>query len=336
MVSLYNMKERNYIFDAIKALAIWLVVLGHCVQYLSGVDFRNDGLYQFIYSFHMPLFFMVSGFFCSSSMKLTLWEFLRKKSIALLFPCFVWGILDSCLHFHSWEILVVDILLPTHWPFWFFKTLFIVQLVAYISQRIALWLCDKEQWSLALAILMSMTVALIPYLGMARIMIPMFWIGYFINKYYKQFVQYHRIIAILTSILYICLFGLWYWGIHSDAQMTELVLKMYKRMLAVTGSVAIISAMHELKARYTYLSLVGTSTAGIYILQTFIIEKGAYFLFPKYIDLSNISLLLNYILMLVISLLLVVFITWMYKYLCKNKYLALIFFGHEQGITSQK
>ncbi len=277
---------------------------------------------------------MVSGFFCTSAMQLTLLEFLRKKSITLLLPCFVWGIIDACFRFQSWATLAEDILLPTHWPFWFFKTLFIVQLVAYISQRMALWLCKKELWALTFAILISLAISIIPYLGMARIMIPMFWIGYLIKRYYKQFVQYHRPIAILASILFITIYGLWYWGIHGDFQLTELVVKICKRVLAVTGSIAIISAMHELKTKHKYISFVGTSTAGIYILQTFILEKGAHFLFLKYIDLSNFPLSLNYLLMLTISLMLVVVITWMYKQLCRSKYIALIFFGHEQIITN--
>ena len=71
-------QNRNFIFDATKALAIWLVLLGHCIQYLSGADYHTDALYQFIYSFHMPLFFMVSGFFFASSLKLNWWQFLQK------------------------------------------------------------------------------------------------------------------------------------------------------------------------------------------------------------------------------------------------------------------
>lgn len=131
------MENRNVIFDAIKALAIWLVVLGHCIQYLSGLDFWNDRWFQFIYSFHMPLFFMVSGFFFASSTKLTIWEFLRKKCLTLLLPCFVWGIVSSCIYFQTLGGFIQDILVPTHWPFWFLKGLFLTQLVAYICLRMS-------------------------------------------------------------------------------------------------------------------------------------------------------------------------------------------------------
>ena len=277
----------------------------------------------------MPLFFMVSGFFCSSSMQLTWADFLRKKGTTLLLPCFVWGVIIACCRFQSWEILVRNIFLPTRWPFWFFKTLFVVQIVAYISQRIAFLLSKDEKWVLTIAIMISLAVALIPYLGMARIMIPIFWIGYIIKRYYTQFVQCHRLIAIIASILFIGTYCLWYWVTGSDFTQTEIVLKLFKWILAVTGSLSVISLMHEIKATRPFISIIGMSTAGIYILQTFVLEKGLHMLFQKYIDLNNWSLYLNYLLMLGISIVLIVVITWIYKQLCENKYIALIFFGYE-------
>lgn len=46
--------SRDEVFDLLKGVALLLVILGHC---------RAGALYPFIYSFHMPLFFFVSGYF---------------------------------------------------------------------------------------------------------------------------------------------------------------------------------------------------------------------------------------------------------------------------------
>lgn len=51
------MKERSLYWDTIKGLLIILVVFGHC-----GTAVGNN-LLSVIYSFHMPLFILVSGFF---------------------------------------------------------------------------------------------------------------------------------------------------------------------------------------------------------------------------------------------------------------------------------
>ena len=55
-------KERIVFVDYARALGIFLVVFAHCLQkYCDGMDFSN----HFIYSFHMPLFFVISGFLLS-------------------------------------------------------------------------------------------------------------------------------------------------------------------------------------------------------------------------------------------------------------------------------
>lgn len=55
------MKERIGYLDAAKAVAILLVILGHCPMDELGACGKY--LHRFIYSFHMPLFFIISGMF---------------------------------------------------------------------------------------------------------------------------------------------------------------------------------------------------------------------------------------------------------------------------------
>lgn len=49
------MKDRIILVDWIKAVGIWLVVLGH-------MPMTNTTFHNVIYSFHIPLFFFISGF----------------------------------------------------------------------------------------------------------------------------------------------------------------------------------------------------------------------------------------------------------------------------------
>lgn len=58
-------KERDYFFDNLKAVLIFLVVLGHFLLPIRGENFLVV-LKRLIYVFHMPLFVFVSGYFAKT------------------------------------------------------------------------------------------------------------------------------------------------------------------------------------------------------------------------------------------------------------------------------
>ena len=55
-------KERDYLWDNIKALLICLVVTGHCIEVSAVHHSLTRAVNYWIYSFHMPAFIFVSGF----------------------------------------------------------------------------------------------------------------------------------------------------------------------------------------------------------------------------------------------------------------------------------
>ncbi len=59
-----SLKERDYFFDNARAILILFIVLGHMLQpYTSIGDKYLSALYLVIYSFHMPTFLFISGYF---------------------------------------------------------------------------------------------------------------------------------------------------------------------------------------------------------------------------------------------------------------------------------
>lgn len=102
--------QRKKFPDILKGFAVILVVLGHCIQEGSGEDFSvrslyfYDKLYQFIYSFHMPLFMAVSGYLCRESMSRAVTRperitMLKKRAVRLLAPIFLWTGADMARSF---------------------------------------------------------------------------------------------------------------------------------------------------------------------------------------------------------------------------------------------
>lgn len=88
--------SRNGYIDFVKAILIFLVILGHTVQIIryNNVAFWNDLLFKSIYMFHMPLFIAISGYFTYFSLtKYATWDFIKSKFLYLFVPMVAWCIL---------------------------------------------------------------------------------------------------------------------------------------------------------------------------------------------------------------------------------------------------
>lgn len=90
------MKNLNWI-NYLKGLAMVLVVAGHTM--VVGIRQSNsliDGIYDYIYMFHMPLFFLLSGFLYQRKVNVYLTnksDFIKNKAVSLLLPYFSYSLL---------------------------------------------------------------------------------------------------------------------------------------------------------------------------------------------------------------------------------------------------
>lgn len=77
--------------DVLKSLAVFLVILGHVSSTYDSRGYSSP-FALWIYSFHMPLFMMLSGMFFKYSLKKDFKTLLTDKSWLLLLPLLCWGI----------------------------------------------------------------------------------------------------------------------------------------------------------------------------------------------------------------------------------------------------
>ena len=73
------MRERLVWIDVVKILGIFAIYVGHFGQ-------AAGNLYNFVFAFHVPLFFFVAGLFAATSTRLPWATFLVKKARELLLP----------------------------------------------------------------------------------------------------------------------------------------------------------------------------------------------------------------------------------------------------------
>lgn len=133
------LQEKNYYieFDILKGFGILLVFLGHSFI-LKGIDLTEYSLWNYyihklIYSFHMPLFFFISGFTVKRNYNLKQFYFSKVKR--LLIPYIFINIIDFILR-KSFQSLVNTSKLSLEEVFlfggkttWFVYTLFILLLI---------------------------------------------------------------------------------------------------------------------------------------------------------------------------------------------------------------
>lgn len=127
-------KQRLEYVDVMRGIAITLVVAGHLLQF-NGVPTSNP-TFEFIYSFHMPLFFAISGYITSKVTKVDSWQSLlaycRKKTISIALPFVTWTLfIGPFVLRESWNTLSVSQMtnMLLHSGLWFLKTLYLVLLI---------------------------------------------------------------------------------------------------------------------------------------------------------------------------------------------------------------
>lgn len=134
------MNNRLVFLDEVKGLAILLVVMGHVLAWngmgttadLSINEYGNL-MFQFIYGFHMPLFFCVSGFLFKSNNNLgDLSQSLIGKVKRLLIPFMATG------------TLVYIVMGGANWGYWFLLSLFEIYFFHSIWDFVYRLLVKKE------------------------------------------------------------------------------------------------------------------------------------------------------------------------------------------------
>lgn len=145
-------KQREKWLDYVKAVACILVVLAHVLQGLrkSNILLNTDFLIWLdyaIYLFHMPLFFMVSGYLYKKNVKITslktYLQFVLKKlcnlGIPYIFFSLIFTILNMCTNSANDNLSIMDFINIYKSPishFWFLYTLFFIFLLIPILEKI--------------------------------------------------------------------------------------------------------------------------------------------------------------------------------------------------------
>lgn len=282
--------QRLQSIDILRLFAMFLVIWGHCVQFLLTSDYLDEPAFVYIYSFHLPLFFMISGVFVhrQSLTPRTCGEQLLVKARQLLLPCLTWGLLMSAANIVQALLSgtpsansLLDTLMNN---FWFLKSLFVCFLLWYVSITLL-----RRRW---LALIVSLLISQCITEWSVQWSYPTFVIGIFIAPYLNELRHYRRRIALIALVIGGLLLVFWNrshltipsvytWAdLTPGAILANIGLRLYKIAVNTALSLGLIALFLGLESRLqassqpavlVRLASWGRLTLGIYIIHTLII-----------------------------------------------------------------
>jgi len=299
-------KERNIYLDVVKAFCIILVIIGHCIQYGSGNAYLNEKsffdnpIYIFIYSCHMPLFMLISGYLFAYSTRSKKWNnLLWIKFKQLIIPLASWSVITLLID-------MVNILIATN-PTesinlkWLIKGL-LSNFVYGPWFLWAIWWCSliiilvrnffKD--NIIIYILGTLVTFFLPdffNLSLYKFMWPFFLIAYLFNTYdYKEKfkkIYFNKLFIAGTFILFTVLLFFYDYNTYiynsgftviGKDIFDQLLINLFRFTIGLFGSFAVFFALYALmkilptKAKKLF-AFIGTNTLGIYIISNILFEE---------------------------------------------------------------
>jgi|LAHS01.1.fsa_nt_gb fucose 4-O-acetylase-like acetyltransferase len=316
-------KGRMAYMDLAKFMAIALVCIGHA--YYLGLESEST-VFPVIYSFHMSLFMMMCGFFSSSSYTLPLKEFLLKKCKQLLVPSITVSVSLAALAALTGASYVQEL----YGGVWFLKSLFVCYIVTYIGKA----LLPNDVLACAIT---SLLLLIMPYGGslMINYYLLFFWAGYFLKKYYSIYDMHITIFTIISLMIFI-LFVLLDKAHEVDkvtlqALKTQPLYILTEYVIGLAGALACLGICRYIcfiAGKFILIEklvTIGKYTLGIYVVQTFVLERLAVSI--DILHITETSAIADFLLIPTIGIFFTLLSYYIVRMTCQEKWVNILVYG---------
>lgn len=239
--------------DALKGIAIFLVVLGHSII-VTPIDLHENAICEFlfswIYSVHMPLFFAISGF--CFSYKESYGNYLWKKTKRSLIPYVVFGLID-CVPRYLFSHLVnrprsisasIHEMLFYGGRYWFLYVLFIIFVVFPFVHKLIKGKPVAQLSALFFVLIMHFVLPSINIFCFGSVVEYLFYflIGYMIKEHYGHKIWHIKlnrsllcVVAVLLSVVWLLLIAFY----PSDFETVSALIGIFVSYLVVQFSLPV-------------------------------------------------------------------------------------------------
>ncbi|HEY6413867.1 MAG TPA: acyltransferase [Edaphobacter sp.] len=274
---------RSNTVDIMKGIAISLMTFGHTSQgMLNRGWWGGPGYlfsYDFIYSFHMPVFFFTAGLFVIGSLtRRGVRKFTLEKVKTLLYPYLLWAVLYAVLEpfitryknsHHPFELKAFMVSLLVGEQGWFLYTLFGCLMLAILMRRWPAWL--RVMLGVGVGIL---TPQAMPVIGNVAREFCFMAVGMWVGTQIYSFSQWSKIKSALAFVA-VTLFQIAMIVRFGEANRWSYVL------LGLTGTagVFLLAQLIEQTKVGDLFAWLGQASLGIFLIAAFVQGAAREFLF---------------------------------------------------------
>lgn len=283
--------QRNYKMDNIRFLLIFLVILGHFIELFQG-NFSH-ALYKIIYSFHMPAFLFLTGFFARFHPRKIFFNLICPY---LLFQT-LYRVFDAIM-LQGKDSFTLNFTTP-YWLLWY--------LLTTICYYLLIPLIDNEnarsrkiilELAIAISLLAGFDTSIGYYGSLSRsfTFLPFFLSGFYLSKT-KKMPQKNRLTLPLSGLLVLlCSFYIMrgitkqvLYGSYSyeKAGYNPLI----KAIILVCGFAWIVFLLSAVpNKKIPFVSLLGKNTLPIFLLHGFLIKLAQKYELFTFSEIQNLLL----------------------------------------------
>ena len=284
--------------DSLRGFAILLVIIGHLIQFNYYTSIEND-IFNVIYSFHMPLFFFISGVCASYSKEIKnfdeLWKYGLKKFLQLIVPSITWTILIPLFFAKDLEILLKTDSISS---FWFLNVLFAVYIIWGIYLYMEYKIPNRKYVIIGTFILWCIFFV-IDFKRISLMYFALFAFGYFYHSTQISILKNKYLPSTLIVVFLLCC-GMFEYGTNIISQANRIWMEFPLSVIASILLAEFFKSINKGKL-YNILNYIGKYTLGIYLCHfIFIHIKGLHYIetttdkLSQFIILFAISILIAF------------------------------------------
>lgn len=340
--------ERNKKIDFIRAFAIITVIIGHCIQFGSGTTYYTgkcleDPIFKFIYSFHMPLFMLLSGYlFYHTLIRHSFIANIKSRFITLFIPIIMWNIVPFIMYTyhdrpHTFYYLFKTYLSTMVENSWFLWAIFYCSFAVLIVNR----LFKDNLFVYFIGFLLTFMIPDSHNLSLYKYMYPFFLIGYFYHKYSEKLNEKALLLLnswkLLGTVAVIFVFLLYFFNndsyiyttgytlINKEMPLRQLGIDLYRFLIGLIGSFFIILLLLKIYPKINegiinIFSVIGINSLGIYMISGLIFQ----YLLP---NITSWITSINYLIVLFESVIIVMVALLISLCIKKCSVTNIVFFG---------